>query len=55
MYINVYCRRSKPSIMSKRRLDIDGGATKKPREDEGGLMPGKKMNPHTGEVKLSAD
>ena len=41
--------------MSKRRLDIDGGATKKPREDEGGLMPGKKMNPHTGEVKLSAD
>ena len=35
-------------IMSKRRLDIDGGSTKKPREDEGGLKPGMKMNPHTG-------
>ena len=36
--------------MSKRRLDIDGGATKKQREDEGGIIPGKKMNPHSGEV-----
>ena len=31
-------------IMSKRRLDIDGGSAKKQREDEGGLKPGMKMN-----------
>ena len=37
--------------MSKRRLDIDGGSTKKQREDEGGIIPGKKMNPHSGEME----
>ena len=32
----------------KRRLDVDGGGAKKSKEDNGGIVPGKKMNPHSG-------
>ena len=32
----------------KRRLDVDGGGAKKSKEDNGGIIPGKKMNPHSG-------
>ena len=36
------------SAGQKRRLDVDGGATKKSKDDNMGITPGKKMNPHSG-------
>ena len=36
------------SSSQKRRLDVDTGSSKKHKDEDSGIRPGLKMNPHSG-------